>query len=104
MTTNDEPLTRNYDSEKEKVKSTATLAFKKLDTVLLRIRSEENMVKLSVSIDRLLCDLCRLTLFCYLLFSSFISRHALCRLWSRAQNSDLIFSRFFLSVFPCRTL
>ena len=44
------------------------------------------------------CDLCRLTLFCHLLFSSFISRHALCPLWSRAQNADLTFSGFFFSL------
>lgn len=58
-----------------------------------------NTVNLSVSIDSLLCDPCGLTLFYHLIFSSHISRHALC-----AQHPDLTLSGSFLSVFPCRTL
>lgn len=58
-----------------------------------------NTVNLSVSIDSLLCDPCGLTLFYHLIFSSHISRHALC-----AQHPDLTVSGSFLSVFPCRTL
>ena len=59
MMTNDKPLTRNYDSDKEKKKLTATFAIKKLDSDLQRIPAEEiafhNKVKLSVIIDSLLC-------------------------------------------------
>ena len=55
MTTTDEPRTRNYDSDKRNVKSTATIRQRQSDSDLQRILAEEiafyNKVKLSMSID-----------------------------------------------------
>ena len=70
MTTNDKPLTRNYDSDKEKSEIDSDIRVLKLDSDLQRIPAEE-----------IASTVCRLTLF----RSSSISRHALC-LYGHALN------------------
>ena len=59
MTTNDKPLARNYDSGKEKSEIDSDIRVSKISQRLERIPAEEiafyNDVKLSVSIDSLLC-------------------------------------------------
>ena len=61
MTTNDKMLTRNYDSDKEKIESDSDIRVLKTrqQLELHRIPAEEiafyNKVKLSVSIDSLYC-------------------------------------------------
>ena len=57
MTTNDKPLTRNYDSDKEKSEIDSDIRVLKLDSDLQRIAAEE-----------IASTVCRLTLFCHLLY------------------------------------
>ena len=58
MTTNDKPLTRNYDSDKEKSEIDSDIRVLKLDSDLQRIPAEETA-----------STVCRLTLFCHLLYN-----------------------------------
>ena len=63
MTTNDKPLTQNFNSDKEKSEIESNISVLKLDSDLQRIPAEAeeiafySKVELSVTIDSLLCVL-----------------------------------------------
>ena len=80
MTTNDKPLTRNYDSDKEKSEIDSDIRVLKLksDSDLQRIRAEE-----------IASTVCRMTSLSSLLVLHITSR--IMPLWSRAQHLWIIY-------------
>ena len=86
MTTSDEPITRNYDSDKEKSEIDSDNRVLKIRQRLAAYSGRRNGIfAMKLDFPYWQSTVCLVTLLCDFLLSSFISRHALC-LYGHALN------------------